>query len=124
MILSPTIAERLGRWWQNAARAISQQVGSAYAFACALFLIVAWLACGFVVGFSNTLYQLIINTVTTIITFLMVFILQHSQNRDTLAIQMKLDELIRVTDARNELRGIEKLPEDEIASISAAQPHA
>jgi len=65
-------------------------------------------------GFSDT-WQLVVNTGTTIVTFLMVFLIQATQNRDTLALQLKLDELIVATkDARNQIAGIEDAPEDEI----------
>jgi low affinity Fe/Cu permease len=79
-------------------------------------VIVAWGISGPLFGFSDT-WQLVINTGTTIVTFLMVFLIQNSQNRDSAAIQVKLDELIRVSAARNSLVGIEHLTDDEIEDL-------
>ena len=82
-------------------------------------LIVVWAVVGPVFGFSDT-WQLVINTSTTIITFLMVFLIQNTQNRDTAAIQTKLDELIRaIAGAHNALLDIEELDEKDIAKIRA-----
>jgi low affinity Fe/Cu permease len=78
--------------------------------------VVVWAISGPVFGFSDT-WQLVINTGTTIVTFLMVFLIQNSQNRDSEAIQVKLDELIRVSEARNSLVGIEHLTDDELEDI-------
>ena len=77
-----------------------------------------WAVTGPAFGFSET-WQLIVNTGTTIITFLMVFLIQNTQNRDGAAIQTKLDELIRVSKARNTLIGIEHLTEEELEEIRA-----
>lgn len=99
-----------------AARA-SVLVGSAWAFAAALAIILVWALCGPVAHFSNT-WQLIINTGTTIITFLMVFLIQHTQNRDATALHLKLDELLRaVGEARTELVDLEHLPEAELERL-------
>ena len=90
---------------------VSLIVGSAKSFAAACFLILAWACTGPFFQFSDT-WELIINTVTTIITFLMVFIIQNSQNRDMKSIHLKLDELIRVTKlARNGLIELENMSE-------------
>jgi low affinity Fe/Cu permease len=83
---------------------------------CCLIILV-WAVSGPVFHYSDT-WQLIINTGTTIVTFLMVFLIQNTQNRDGVALQAKLDELIRAThDARNAYMGIERLPEDKLESM-------
>jgi low affinity Fe/Cu permease len=79
-------------------------------------VVVVWGVSGPLFKFSDT-WQLVINTGTTIVTFLMVFLIQNSQNRDSAAIQVKLDELIRVSTARNSLVGIEHLTDDEIEDL-------
>lgn len=94
----------------------SQAAGRASTFIVALALIVVWGVTGPLFGFSDT-WQLIINTSTTIVTFLMVFLIQNSQNRDSAAIQVKLDELIRVGAARNSLVGIEHLTDEELEEL-------
>jgi low affinity Fe/Cu permease len=107
------------RQFANIATAIAQQSGRSITFIFALLIIVAWAVTGPLFHFSDT-WQLVINTGTTVITFLMVFVIQNTQNRDGAAIQAKLDELIRVSAARNTLIGIETLTEDEIAEIRTA----
>lgn len=94
----------------------SQAAGRASAFAFAFGVVLLWGVLGPVFHFSDT-WQLVINTGTTIITFLMVFLIQNSQNRDGAAIQVKLDELIRVSAAKNTFVGIEHLTDEEIEEL-------
>jgi low affinity Fe/Cu permease len=94
----------------------SREVGRAWVFALALGTVVVWAISGPFFGFSDT-WQLVINTGTTIVTFLMVFLIQNSQNRDSAAIQVKLDELIRVSKANNAFMGLEHLTDEELEDI-------
>jgi low affinity Fe/Cu permease len=97
----------------------SRAMGKPLAFGLALAAVVVWLLSGPLFGFSDT-WQLVINTGTTIITFLMVFLIQHTQNRDAEAIQVKLDELVRVSNgAHNALLDLEELEEHELDEIRA-----
>jgi low affinity Fe/Cu permease len=109
----PTLTDgfdRLAHW-------TARHAGRASTFALALAIIVAWAVTGPVFHWSDT-WQLIINTGTTIVTFLMVFLIQNTQNRDTSALQLKLDELIRVNEkARNRLLRLEELSEEEMEHI-------
>jgi low affinity Fe/Cu permease len=99
------------------ARKTSNILGSAWAFVVALLIIVVWAATGPTFHYSDT-WQLIINTGTTIVTFLMVFLIQNTQNRDAKAVHLKLDELIRALGpARNRLVDLEKLSDDELKSL-------
>lgn len=108
---------RVKRWFTLMATRTALLTGQPAAFVVAVFLMLLWLAGGPVFRWSDT-WQLVVNTATTIATFLMVFLIQNSQNRDAAAIQAKLDELIRVeVRARNEFVGIEHLTDVEIEAI-------
>ena len=99
------------------ARQSSNVLGSPWAFILAIAIIIAWGVTGPMFHFSDT-WQLIINTGTTIVTFLMVFLIQNTQNRDAKAVHLKLDELIRaLKGARNQLVDLEKLSDDELERL-------
>ncbi|MES2505619.1 MAG: low affinity iron permease family protein [Verrucomicrobiota bacterium] len=98
----------------HAARAL----GHPFAFLFAVALVIGWAVMGPSLGYSET-WQLFINTCTTIVTFLSVFLIQNSQNRESMAMQLKLDELIRaVKDARNEIIDLEDLPEEQLEKLA------
>lgn len=99
------------------AKRSSSLLGSAWAFAAAILIILIWALTGPAFQYSNT-WQLIINTGTTIVTFLMVFLIQNTQNRDAKAVHLKLDEVIRaLKGARNELIDLEKLSDEDLTSL-------
>lgn len=96
---------------------VTKATGSSSAFIIAIFVILIWIATGPIFHFSDT-WQLVINTGTTIITFLMVFVIQHSQNKDTTAVQLKLNELIAASStASNRLIAVEDLSPKELETI-------
>ena len=100
--------------FNNFAKHCAATVGSPWAFVLAVIIVITWMATGPQFAYSDT-WQLVINTGTTIVTFLMVFLIQHTQNRDTQTVHLKLDELIRgVHGARNSLIDLEKLSDQEL----------
>ena len=110
-------------WYGGAAKAVSRICGRPGTFMLALGVIVVWIVTGPLFGFSDT-WQLVINTGTTIITFLMVFLIQNTQNRDTSAIQLKLDELIRATKgAHNAILDLEELEDATMDAFRSRYRH-
>lgn len=108
---------KFSEWFERASNRITKATGSPIAFLTAFLLIIIWAIIGPIFHFSDT-WQLVINTGTTIITFLMVFIIQQSQNKDTVAIQIKLNELIACHErASNRLIDVEDLTDDELQVI-------
>ncbi|MET0294708.1 MAG: low affinity iron permease family protein [Phenylobacterium sp.] len=106
------------RFFASFANKVARISGSPTAFLACLLLVFTWAASGPLFHFSET-WQLVINTSTTIVTFLMVFLIQNTQNRDGVALQTKLDELIRSSDADNVFMGIEKLTDKELETLHA-----
>ena len=107
-------AETFNHWLQRFAQLFTVWTGSSMAFALAVAVILAWAALGPVFHYSDT-WQLVINTGTTIVTFLMVFLIQRSQNKDSQAVHLKLNELVAaVSGASNRLISAEELTEDEV----------
>src|SRR6267154_2299715 len=114
---SSKIMNRFYRWFKNFAKWTAHMAGHPTAFVVAVAVIIIWALTGPFFGFSDT-WQLIINTGTTIVTFLMVFLIQNTQNRDTEAMQVKLDELIRAAGGcHNAVLDIEELSEEELDTI-------
>lgn len=111
------MSKKAAHRFERFATFVSRAAGSSYAFSIAFALIVVWLITGPFFDFSET-WQLIINTGTTIITFLMVFLIQKSQNKDSLAIQLKLNELLAANElASNRMVNVEELTEEELIAI-------
>jgi low affinity Fe/Cu permease len=104
-------------WFRKFAHATAEMVGRSNAFLCAFFVVLVWAMTGPVFHFSDT-WQLVINTGTTIVTFLMVFLIQNTQNRDAHAVHLKLDELIRANkNARNSLLGLEAMSDEGLEKL-------
>ena len=107
----------VNEWFRKFAQKTAESVGSKWSFAISLGIILIWAALGPQFHYSDT-WQLVINTATTIVTFLMVFLIQNTQNRDAKAIQLKLDELLRShSGARNHLINLESLSEEELSDL-------
>jgi low affinity Fe/Cu permease len=104
----------LGLWLERSAAAVTRWTGSTSAFSLACGIIVVWALTGPIFKFNNT-WQLVINTGTTIVTFLMVFLIQRTQNKDSLALHLKLNEIVAAVEgASNRLIDVESLTEDEL----------
>src|SRR3954464_8755745 len=104
----------LGLWLERSAAAVTRWTGSTSAFSLACGIIVVWALTGPIFKFNNT-WQLVINTGTTIVTFLMVFLIQRTQNKDSLALHLKLNEVVAAADgASNRLIAVARLTEDEV----------
>ena len=109
--------------YDSLAKAVARFTARPVTFLLAVAVIVVWIVTGPIFGFSDT-WQLVINTGTTIVTFLMVFLIQNTQNRDTLAIQLKLDELIRATKgAHNALLDLEELDDATLEAFRKRYQH-
>ncbi len=103
-------------WFTRFAKVTARQTGRPGTFVLAVLVIVVWAVTGPIFRWSDT-WQLIVNTGTTIITFLMVFLIQSTQNRDAVAVQVKLDELLRISAGHNVLMALEELEEEELERI-------
>lgn len=109
-----------GGWFTHFSKAIAFAVGQSYAFGIAVAVVLVWALTGPLFHYSDT-WQLVINTSTTIVTFLMVFLIQNTQNRDAQAIQLKLDELIRAVEgAHTAIIDSEELTDHELCEIKKA----
>jgi low affinity Fe/Cu permease len=104
--------------FRRAAHRVACAIGTPWAFALAVLGVIGWLVCGPMFGFSDT-WQLVINTTTTIVTFLVVFLIQNTQNHDARAMHLKLDELLRsVERARTDMVDLEDLPDAELDRLA------
>lgn len=112
----------LSRFFNRFSARVTKITGGVYAFITAILIVIIWGVTGPLFGFSDT-WQLVINTGTTIVTFLMVFVIQHSQNKDTIALQLKLDELLAASGASNKLIDVEDLTDEELDVIKKFYAH-
>ena len=112
----PSKPGKISKMFGEVANTTSRSAGRATTFIVAVAVVLMWAVTGPMFGYSDT-WQLVINTGTTIVTFLMVFLIQNSQNRDGAAIQVKLDELIRVSTVQNAFIGVEHLTDEELDDI-------
>ncbi len=111
-------AEAMRDFFARMAMKAARLLGHPLAFLIAVFIVIGWATMGPYLGYSET-WQLVINTGTTIITFLSVFLIQNSQNRESLAMQLKLDEIVRsIKEARNEIIDLEDMPEAKLQQIA------
>ena len=109
----------MGDMFHRFAESVARAVGSSWAFILAVLVVVVWAATGPMFDYSDT-WQLLINTGTTVVTFLMVFVIQNSQNRDSRVIALKLDELLRAHEgARTELVGLDHMSDEELEAVQA-----
>jgi len=116
---APRASSAVGRWLEQASYRVTRWTGSSWAFSVAVLVIAVWLITGPLFHFSDT-WQLVINTGTTIITFLMVFLIQRAQNKDALALQLKLNEIVAaIQGASNRLIDVENLSEEELHLIQS-----
>lgn len=113
---------KLSGFFNHFSAVVTKITGGVSAFIVALAIVVIWAVTGPFFKFSDT-WQLVINTGTTIVTFLMVFVIQHSQNKDTIALQLKLNELIAASHASNKLISIEELTEEELEVMQKFYAH-
>jgi low affinity Fe/Cu permease len=114
---------RVARAFERVSRVATLWTGSSWAFGLAALVIVVWLASGPLFHFSDT-WQLVVNTGTTVVTFLMVFLIQRAQNKESLAVQLKLNEIVAaIAGASNRLIGVEELSEDELHVLHAHYVH-
>lgn len=117
--LTPAGSGEVRSWFRCLARSSADALGSSWAFLIALAVVIAWVITGPFFRYSNT-WQLVINSVTNVVTFVMVFLIQHTQNRDSKETQLKLGELIRsITTARNSIINLDSLSDEQLAELEA-----
>lgn len=120
--INNTPKNKLSQFFNRFSAVVTRVTGGVYAFIVAITIVIIWAITGPIFKFSDT-WQLVINTGTTIVTFLMVFVIQHSQNKDTIALQLKLNELIAASQASNKLISIEELTDEELEVMQKFYTH-